>query len=201
MQVVLNSHCERVLATKHAPRGLFQILEGRHGLADNVERGAALFVERPEKNILVVQSNLANTYLAVRQREEALRILQEVYSGVLKLYGKEHEETLREANNYALVLLDLDHHAEAKSLLRKTMPVARRMLGAEHDLTLNFRYIYVQCLLHDPSVSRGDVVEAVEILEDVQQRVRRVFGDGHPNWRNLPAHLEDAREFLASFDT
>ena len=36
-----------VRAAEHAPRGLFQILEGRHGLAEIVERGAGVKVERP----------------------------------------------------------------------------------------------------------------------------------------------------------
>ena len=81
------------------------------------------------------------------------------------------------------------------------MPVARRALGAEHDLTLNFRDIYGRCLYRDDNASRGDVVEAIEILEDVQRRVRRVFGPGHPDWTTLPGHLEAAREKLAGFDT
>ena len=104
-------------------------------------------------------------------------------------------------NNYAVVLLDLDRHAEAKALIRKTMPVARRTLGAEHDLTLNFRDVYGRCLCRDPGASRDDVAEAIEIMDDVQRRARRVFGPGHPNWNTLPQELTAAREKLASFDT
>ena len=61
--------------------------------------------------------------------------------------------------------------------------------------------MYAQCLYQDPSASRGDVAEAIGILEDVLRRARRVFGDGHPNWTDLPGILEEAREKLASFDT
>ena len=154
-----------------------------------------------EHNILVAQSNLASTYARLGQSEKALRMRRDVYSGTLKLYGEEHRATLREANNYAVMLLSLERHDEAKPILRKAIPNARRTLGAEHDLTLSFRSIYAQCLYQDPSASRGDVAEAIEIFEDVQRRARRVFGAGHPNWRDLPAHLEAAREFLASFDT
>ena len=126
---------------------------------------------------------------------------RDVYSGVLKLYGEEHPDTLREANNYAVVLLRLERHAEAKPILYNAIPNARRMLGAEHDLTLNFRDIYAQCLYRDDNASRGDVVEAIEILEDVQRRARRVFGPGHPNWESLPRDLMAAREKLACFGT
>ena len=45
------------------------------------------------------------------------------------------------------------------------------------------------------------VVEAIEILEDVQRRARRVFGPRHPNWESLPRDLMAAREKLACFDT
>ena len=119
----------------------------------------------------------------------------------MKLYGKEHRETIREANNYAVFLFYLERHAEAKTHLRKSIPNARRTLGAEHDLTLNLRKIYGQSLYEDPSASRGDVVDAIEIFEDVQRRARRVFGPGHPNWEALPRDLMAAREKLASFDT
>ena len=102
--------------------------------------------------------------------------------------------------SYAASLKDQQRFEEAKSLLRKKMPLARRTLGAEHDLTLNFQDIYAQCLNRDPSASRDDVVEAIEIFEDIQRRARRVFGPDHPNWKALPRDLMAAREKLASFD-
>ena len=45
-QYVLNVHCERVRATEHAARGPFYLLERRHGLAEMVERGTGVVVER-----------------------------------------------------------------------------------------------------------------------------------------------------------
>ena len=99
------------------------------------------------------------------------------------------------------MLLSLERHDEAKPILRKAIPNARRTLGAEHDLTLNFRDIYGRCLYRDDNASRDDVVEAIEIFEDVQRRTRRVFGPGHPDWTALPRHLMAARDKLASFDT
>ena len=63
------------------------------------------------------------------QLETALRMRREVYAGMLKLIGEQHKDTLREAGNYALLLCRLKHYAEAKSLLLKMVPVARRVLG------------------------------------------------------------------------
>ena len=59
----------------------------------------------PKDNILTVQSNLANTYNRCGWTKEATRMQRDVYSGYLKLYGKEYRETLREACNYAASFL------------------------------------------------------------------------------------------------
>ena len=40
-----------MIATKHAPRGPFHILERRHGLAEVVERGGGVLAERPRVNL------------------------------------------------------------------------------------------------------------------------------------------------------
>ena len=46
----LNPHCERVCATKYAPRGPCYLLERRHGLAEIIERGARVIAERLRVN-------------------------------------------------------------------------------------------------------------------------------------------------------
>ena len=45
-----NRHCGWVLTTEHAPRDPSRVLERRHGLADIVERGAGVIVERRRVN-------------------------------------------------------------------------------------------------------------------------------------------------------
>ena len=45
-QGILNFCCERMRATKHAPRGPFNVLKRRHGLVEIVECGAGVLVER-----------------------------------------------------------------------------------------------------------------------------------------------------------
>ena len=46
LQFARSPFCERVRATKHAPRDPFRVLERRHGLAEIVKRGAGVEVER-----------------------------------------------------------------------------------------------------------------------------------------------------------
>ena len=49
-QMELNRRCERVRATEHAPRDPFRGLERRYCLAEIVECGAGVPVERRRKN-------------------------------------------------------------------------------------------------------------------------------------------------------
>ena len=67
-----------------------------------------------------------------------------VYCGYVKFRGEEHEKTLLAANNYAWGLLKLRRFEEVKTLMRKTMPVARRVLGENHHHTFRARQMYAQ---------------------------------------------------------
>ena len=82
-----------------------------------------------EESILATQGNLANTYEALGRIEPALQIELDVYSGYLKLNGEEHEKTVLAVANYALSLNRLQRFEEAKPLLRKMLPIARRVRG------------------------------------------------------------------------
>ena len=105
---------------------------------------------------------------------------RDVYSGRLKLSGEDHEETLLAANNYAVSLLKVKRFEEARSLLRKTMPVTRRVLGDTHETTLHLREAYARVLYEDPGATLDDLREAVTTLEDVERIARRVLGAAHP---------------------
>ena len=99
--------------------------------------------------MIVVQANLANTYNALGRLELALSMRRDVYSGHVRLFGEEHENTFGAALNYANSLLRLQRFKEAKSLLRKTVPVARHVLGEGHRLTLKMRWNYAMALYRD----------------------------------------------------
>ena len=95
-----------------------------------------------EYELLVAQGNLACTYRSLGRLEDALRLQRDIYSGCVRLDGEEDPATLVEASNYANGLVDLRRFEEAKSLLRKTIPIARRVLGDGHELTLRMRSMY-----------------------------------------------------------
>ena len=92
------------------------------------------------------------------------------------LYGEEHEKTLHAANNYASALRDLQHFEEAKALMRKMMPVARRVNGDSNDLSLYMRANYARALYDDPAATLDDLRDAVTIYEETDRIARRVFG-------------------------
>ena len=149
-----------------------------------------------EHDILIVQGNIANTYATLRRDEEALSMRHEVYSGHLKLHGEEHYDTIREADNYALSLVDVQRYAEAKALLRTTTPVARRVLGEGHRITLKMRWNYAEALYNDPDATLDDLREAVTTLEDAERTARRVLGGTHPTTTGIVACLRKARATL-----
>ena len=149
-----------------------------------------------ERNILVMQGNLACTYARLGRDDEALCLRRDVYSGLSELYGEEHEDTLRAANNYAFSLRDLSRFEEARSLLRRTVPVAQRVRGENDALTLSMRSNYARALCYDPAATLGDLREAVTTLEEIEQIARRVLGSDHPITKAIEQSLQNARAAL-----
>ena len=154
-----------------------------------------------EQNILAAQSNLAISYERTERLDEAMRIRKDVYSGRLRLHGEEHIETLRAANNYAVSLNDLKHFGEARLLMRKWMPVARRVIGDNDRLMLKMRRLYAEALYRDDSATLDDLHEAATTLEDTQRIARRVLGRSHPTTTGVEDCLQEARAPLRTHET
>ena len=147
------------------------------------------------------QSNLSNTYNKMGRREEALQMDRDIYSGRLRLKGEENGHTLLAANNYSTSLIGLKRFKEAKALMRRTMPVARRVLGDKDRLTLKMRVIYAEALYEDEGVTLGDLREAVDTLEDTDRIARRVLGGENPTTVRIEVSLRDARAALSARET
>ena len=148
--------------------------------------------------MLAVQGNLALTYQKIGRLEEALRVWEDVYSGELILYGAEHEQPLISANNHANCLMRLHRFKEAKSILRRSMAVARRVLGESHELTLKMRWIYAETLYKEDNATLDDLREAVTTGEEIERIARRVFGGAHPLALDIERSLHNSRVRLAA---
>ena len=144
-------------------------------------------------SIFIVQNNLANTYDTLGRHEEAMCLRQDVYSGRLILHGEEDEDTISSAMNYVGSLVHLRRFEEAKSLLRKWVPVARRVLGEGKILTLRIRQNYAIVLCMTASPTLNDLSEAVTTLEDTERIARRVLGGSHPLTITIERHLREAQ--------
>ena len=97
--------------------------------------------------------------------------------------------------------MTLKRFEEAKSLLRKTMPVARRVFGESHDLTLRLKNIYAQTLYEDPTATLDDFREAVNTFEDLARIARRVLGGSHPLTTEIEQTLQKVRAALRARET
>ena len=106
-----------------------------------------------------------------------------------------------EAHNLASSFISLERFEEAKTLLRKTIPVARRVLGESHEQTLKTRVLYVMTLYADNNATLDDLREAVATLEDTERTARRVLGAAHPVTVGIERRLGFARAALAARET
>ena len=88
-----------------------------------------------------------------------------------------------------------------KALLRSTLPVAQRVLGESHDLTLTMRKISAVVLCNDPDATLDDLREAATTLEDTARIARRVLGGAHPTTVGIEKSLREARAALRARET
>ena len=110
-------------------------------------------------------------------------------------------KTLLEANNYAAALNILRCFEEAKALLRKTIPVARRILGESNNITLRMRCLYTAALYQDPAATLNDMRESVTMLEETGRTAQRVMGGANPLTMGIKEGLRQARAALRARET
>jgi len=115
--------------------------------------------------------------------------------------GASPSVTVTAANNLAFSLVDAQRFEEAKSLLRKVMPVARRVLGESSDLPFTMKKIHAEALYEDPAATLDDLREAVTTLEETVRIAQRVLGGSHPLTGKIELRLRDARAALTARDT
>ena len=118
-------------------------LERRHGLAEIVERGAFVPVERQRVKPPIFEDTAASNYAALLKKlnrfEEAKVLLRKVLPVVRRNKGDSSMNTLKMRWNYADALSNdgatLDDLREAVTTLEETARIARRVLGGSHPIT------------------------------------------------------------------
>ena len=79
--------------------------------------------------------------------------------------------------------------------------VARRVLGASHDITIRMSRSYARALYNDTSATLDDLREGVTMLEDAGRIARRVFGGAHPTTENIELDLRIVQAALRARET
>ena len=92
-----------------------------------------------------------------------------------------------------MTLLRQKRFNEAKRLLRKVVPVAQRVLGNEHELSLSLREDLPRATLLDGEASVQEKRKALRTLEGTFGALRRVFGPQHPETKRVQQNLEAYR--------
>ncbi|CAH0366949.1 unnamed protein product [Pelagomonas calceolata] len=150
----------------------------------------------PEESMLVALGSLANSYHQLGRLEETNRILGDVYSRHCRLSGEDGESSLASAYNYANSFSELGRFEEARSLSRKAIPVTRRVLGKNHELTLRMKWIYACALYKKRGATLDERREAVTTLEETARTAQRVLGGAHPTAAGIEKALRNARDVL-----
>ncbi len=129
--------------------------------------------------------------------EEALELERTIYSNWKAHRGIADVHTIRAALNLCVSLGNLKRFEEARALAQKTIPVAQRALGPDHDLTLCICRNTVDAVYKDPKSSLADLRRAETTLKDVCRRTRRVFGTQHPETRTCEKTMKRLKAILA----
>ena len=140
------------------------------------------------ENILITQGRLVDCLSKIGRQAEALNLKREIYAETEAMYGAVHKETLAVAYNLAVAMELNNHNDEAVSFMRKHLPVARRLIGPDDSLTL-----LMSAFLAKNTTAKGctyeELLQAVTLMQDTVQRLRRVFGLAHPETRRCEAML------------
>ena len=81
------------------------------------------------------------------------------------------------------------------------IPVARRLLGESHHLTLTMRWTYALTLYRADGATLDDLCVAVTTLEETKRIARRVLGGAHPLTKGMEAELQNAQAALRARET
>mmetsp|Transcript_866 Transcript_866/g.2451 ORF Transcript_866/g.2451 Transcript_866/m.2451 type:complete len:406 (+) Transcript_866:808-2025(+) len=154
-------------------------------LARQAELSLMKRVGAPGDHMLRVQTRVGYSYNALGRHEEGLPLQRDVYSGRLKLHGENHQETIWSAGYLANSLYRTRRFDEGKALLRKVIPVARRVLGKGNIDVIRLRWSYGLFLYRAPDATLDDIREAVATMEETYGTVRRAFGAEHSYTREM----------------
>ena len=155
-----------------------------------------------EQELLATRCNIAVCLGELRREEEALALRRECYATSKRINNVANPGHLYiDVLNLSQSLLETKRYTEARSLLREELPKARRAIGPAADTNLmdtvlKLRWNYALSLCLDTGASRGDVLEATTLLEELSSTAQRVYGPSNPAAVKIKEDLAHARRKL-----
>ena len=167
-----------------------------------VDRAALAYYEHvaPDyvDNIITLRGNISVSLGKLGRREEALSIKRECYQYLVDREGKKGERAIYQAFNIAADLNQLKRYTEATSFLRDQIPLATRVLGKDHEITLKFQKLYAMVVFGPPDGPWSEEkVRALGLLEAFNRSARRVLGPSHPETRHGEGLFKSMTTLLA----
>ena len=97
------------------------------------------------------------------------------------------------ALNLSTALVDSGKFTEARAFMPDQMALARRVLGSDHQITLDFQWGYARAFFLDRDVTAEQLAEPVAALEMALKIAQRVLGREHPSTCNYRRGLAFAK--------
>ena len=95
--------------------------------------------------------------------------------------------------NLSTSLVNAGNYAEARAFMPDQMTLAKRVLGSDHLMTLNFQWGYFRAFFLDEDVTAEQLVEPAAALKKAIKIAQRVLGPEHPATCNYRRALELAK--------
>ena len=110
--------------------------------------------------------------------------------------GNASDQTLLNAANLALSLIEARAFDEVIPFLREQVLVANQAFGPDHIRAIHLAYRLSEALRKNPDATRDDLRESESLVLNVFQRQRRILGPTHPHTKYSERALSLIRESL-----
>ena len=152
------------------------IQSGRHDeaiplLEDQIRR----MPEGEEFSRMLVRQRLGVAMLTSGRVSEAADVLAEVQEEMTRILGPEHNDTLTNAVNLAVVRSKLDDPAGAAEILEDIIPIQEQTIGSGHPNAVVTKMIYGRSLTH-----AGRAAEAIDVLRRGREAAATTIGEANP---------------------
>ena len=127
-----------------------------------------------------------------------VRYCDSTYDKKVAMFGYDDGDTLNAALALAESLAKTGQCAEGISLMRETIPKARKYFGADSDIMLRLTSTLGNAICLNEASSLDDLAEAEKLFSDNLRKSTRLHGSNHPTTAQLAHQLKSAHELISA---